>query len=211
MWYLTKDLTAIIFYCFLAFTTNSCKPVPSLGCNLYIDKESVKSSCGLTNGVRFEELKIIGSESSNSLEVYQVVSSFYCYNPGVKEPQTFWPEELYFDKPNGHYLWSTDTSTNGIYIRKGPWRDKIQNDGGNLDSVIKAKKAEPEKNRNDYDHRTGIADFELGSTSRSTCPAKFKPNTWYFVNFYDKRYAAYLYVDNEMNFKIDKINLPTNF
>jgi hypothetical protein len=31
------------------------------------------------------------------------------------------------------------------------------------------------------------------------------------LNFYDQRYEAYLYVDKNMNYRIDKINLPTNF
>ena len=43
------------------------------------------------------------------------------------------------------------------------------------------------------------------------CPIKFKPATWYFLNFFDQRYEAYLYVDQDMNYKIEKISLPTNF
>lgn len=174
-------------------------------------QEYIESTCGLTNGVRFEQLEVKSFDSSNFPIVYNVVKSFECYNPGVEGAQKFWPDKIYFDKPNGHYLWSVDTSSNGIYIKNGPWRNRLQNEVYDIDSIIVAKKSDSPGVIVNYEQVISRTSIKPGPNPQSICPIKFKSKTWYFLNFYDQRYQAYLYIDDKMNFNIHKISLPTNF
>jgi hypothetical protein len=138
----------------------------SLECKIKMTSDYISSSCGLTNGIRFDELQITKSDNSGFPTKYEKVISFKCYNPGVKGTQTFWPKTIYFNKPNGHYVW------------------KIGKDDG----------------------------FTINSkTTTKTCPTKFKRDTWYFLNFFDQRYEAFLYVDKAMKFHVHKRKLSTNF
>jgi hypothetical protein len=55
-----------------------------------------------------------------------------------------------------------------------------------------------------------MGNFILGKT-HDTLPIDFKSDTWYFVNFHDQRYEAFLYIDKKGQSHIHKIALPTNF
>jgi hypothetical protein len=172
-----------------------------------MNPEYIESSCGLINGVKFEELTIIEFDSSNFPSQYKVVSSFGCYNPGLDTVQTFWPDRLYFNKPNGHYLWRIDSTANGTYQVVGLYRKRtdVEEEDPKIieitDSMQKQKFIDSISN---MPKRTDV-------NSSPICPTKFKGDTWYFVNFNDQQYVAYLYVDKKMAYNLHKINLPTNF
>jgi len=160
-----KQLLVLQFSAFLLYA----QPVVaqfSLECKIKMTSEYINSSCGLTNGIRFDELQVTKFDNSHFPTNYTTVVSFQCYNPGIKGTQTFWPKTIYFTKPTGHYLWKM----------------------GKLDGVTINSKE-----------------------TTKTCPAKFKPNTWYFLNFFDQRYEAFLYIDKEMTLHVHKRKLPTNF
>lgn len=170
-----------------------------------MNKNFIESSCGLTNGVVFRELIVYEFDSSKLPSFYKVIFSTNCYNPGTVSPQKFWPDKIFFNKPNGHYLWRVDSLDKGIYRRQGPYRERIDKSDNPIidttgpewsqeftDSIIKAPRT-PD------------------SMSNPICPTKFKLNTWYYVGFSDQRYEAFLYVDKNMKYNLHKVNLPTNF
>ena len=174
----------ITIFAFIVFAANSCKS-QGLGCTPSVNINYIKSSCGLTNGIRFEELIISPGDSYKIPVKYRIKMIFECFNPGSDTVQTYWPKTLYFNKPNGHYLWKVDsTSDFGTWTRRG-------------------YTGEP-------DDSTKSFNFISGQSYR-ICPVKFKPNTWYFISFFDQRYVAYLFVDKSYQFKLTKFNLPTNF
>jgi hypothetical protein len=170
----------------------------------------VEGICGLHNGVRFEELQIDTFYQDNTPKKYRVVLAFEGHlKDSIYKKQI---DRIYFNRPTGMYLWRTDTSNNGAYYKWGIHRERIDkriefiSDTSSVITVV-----------SDYDSiqkldaETKIKSKEYESKLLKTCPIKFKPNTWYYVSFYDQRYVAYLYVDKDMNYRLDKISLPTNF
>ena len=174
----------------LTLSLSSCSLMPKMGCEFRMTKKYIESDCGLVNGVRFEELEVHSYfDSSDFPASYTVKVSFECYRPGSDSVEQFWPERIYFNKPNGHYLWTVDSSTNGRYNVIGIYRD--------LDTTA----ANPIMN----------SGRKFSGPQSSIFPGKFKSDTWYYVNFYDQRYKGYVYIDKEMNFIIHKIDLSTSF
>ncbi|MEO5946579.1 MAG: hypothetical protein ABIP79_07150 [Chitinophagaceae bacterium] len=51
---------------------------------------------------------------------------------------------------------------------------------------------------------------EYDSRRQMTSPVKFKSGAWYYINFHTY-YAAYLYVDKNMTYKISTITTATNY
>src|SRR5262245_18237702 len=123
--FMIKSISTFISVLVLTQFVESCRLVPSLACDLKMNDEYIESSCGLTNGVRFEELKVIAFDSSHFPSQYKVVASFDCFNPGLDTVQTFWPDRLYFRKPNGHYRWRIDSTVNASYQIVGLYRKRI--------------------------------------------------------------------------------------
>jgi hypothetical protein len=146
----------------------------------------IENTCGLHNGVRFEELRVDTFYEDKTPKKYRVILSFEghlkdtIYNKQI--------DRIYFNRPNGIYHWHVDTMTNGLYYKWGQHRERI-----------------------DAEHSLTKLAEKIDSTPQFTCPISFKPDTWYFLNFYNPECQAYLYVDKSMNYKIEKINLSTNF
>lgn len=169
----------------------------------------IESTCGLSNGVRFEELRVDTFYDDNTPKIYKVVAAF---KGRLDESKTKNLDRIYFNDPSGKYIWWTDTTATGVYHKTGIYREQIdikenmQGDSSNEIEVVISK---------DSVVRYGgkpTTNFENYSSARHfVCPIKFTPDTWYFLNFYDQRYEAYLYVDKNLNYRIDKISLPTNF
>ena len=150
-----------------------------------INEKRVKGS-DLTNGILFEELVIFHKDSSGIPIEYLITERFECYNPGFNGVQKYWPDKIYFNKKNGHYLWGLDTVN--FHIKKNGRQRVVV-----YDSIL-------EKTKNKFYYPTAISKKKY-----ATCPIKFKKDTWYFVNIYDRRILEiYLYVDQKMNFHIYK-------
>jgi hypothetical protein len=189
----------------IVISSSSCGLIPSLDCNINMTKNYIKSSCGLINGVVFRELTVYEFDSTNLPSHYKVVFSTNCYNPGTNPVQKFWPDKIYFNKPNGHYLWRIDSIVNGTYKRTGPYTNRT--DGSDIPIIDTAGPEWSQAFIDSIIKAPGTPD----PNSKSICPTKFKPATWYFVGFSDQRYEAFLYVDKKMNYNLHKISLPTNF
>ena len=183
----------------------------SLACELKMTGEYIESTCGLTNGVRFEELNVDTFYTDGKPKIYKVVCS-YTANPYANGPADKVGNRIYFDEQKGDCYWLKDTATNGVYKNFGLSREM-------LDDISDLSKDSASEIRTYITEDSMIVkggkptrNVELYSTRVSfKCPLRFKPNTWYYVNFYDQRYEAYLYVDNKMAYNLFKISLPTNF
>jgi septin family protein len=171
--------------------------------------EYIESTCGLHNGVRFEQLQVDTFYEDKSPKKFRVVLAFEghlidsIYNKQV--------DRIYFNRPTGMYLWRTDTFSNGMYHKYGMHKERINKMEVALDSVTETRVIADYDNIQKLEAETKAKIKQYQSTLQKTCPEKFKPNTWYYITFFDQRYEAYLYVDKEMNYKIEKISLPTNF
>jgi hypothetical protein len=170
----------------------------------------IESSCGLHNGVRFEELKVDTFYQDNTPKIYRVVLAFEGrLKDSIYKQQI---DRIYFTRPTGLYLWKTDSSTNGLYYKSGIYRERIDSGAAFIgDSIVEAHVITDYDSIQKLETETKIKIKNYEATLQKTCPVKFKVDTWYFVNFYDQRYEAYLYIDKDMNYKIEKISLPTNF
>jgi hypothetical protein len=169
----------------------------------------IESTCGLYNGVRFEELRVDTFYEDNTPKIYKVVAAF---KGRLDESKTKNLDRIYFNDPSGKYIWWTDTTATGVYHKSGIYRERIdvkenmQPDTSNEIEVVISNDSVVR-----YGGKPTINSENYSSEKHFVCPFKFKPDTWYFLNFYDQRYEAYLYVDKSMNYRIDKISLPTNF
>jgi hypothetical protein len=188
----------------------SCTLIPNLGCDLKMTNDYIESSCGLHNGVRFEELQVDTFYQDNTPKKYRVVLAFEGrLKDSIYKKQI---DRIYFNRPTGMYLWRTDTSANGLYHKWGIHRERIdKNVAAITDSTTEVHVITDYDSIQKLEAETKAKIKEYEGTLQWTCPVKFKPDTWYFMNFHAQRYEAYLYVDKKMNYKIDKISLPTNF
>lgn len=155
-------------------------------CKLKINSKCVNGSCELINGVFFEKLSVLTTDSTGMPAEYVITERFQCYNPGTNGVQKFWPDKICFNKVNGHYLWKMDTVD--VHV-KANWDGSRQ-----IVSV-----SPPGKNYRDW--------FISNPKKYNTCPAKFIKNTWYFVEISDPRVAnAYLFIDGRGKYHIYKFN-----
>lgn len=171
----------------------------------------IESSCGLTNGVRFEELIVDTFYADGKPKIYKVVSS-YSANPYANGPADKVKDRIYFDGQAGNCYWWKDSATNGVYKNFGVSREMLDGtDDLSQDSIVEVRTyitqdsmvvtgGKRAKNVELYSARTAIK-----------CPLTFKADTWYYIDFHDQRYEAYLYVDSNMTYNLSKINKPTNF
>ncbi len=154
-------------------------------CTVKINSRCIKGSCEFINGVQFERLTVIDTNSHGMPSEYIVTERFECYNPGVDGVQKYWPNKIYFNKPNGHYKWQSDT----VHIRyklNGQRREIVS---------IEEKLTHSEKIHG------------MNSPKYDTCPIGFHKNTWYNVNIYDQRVAKILlYIDENKRFNVYKFN-----
>jgi len=167
----------------------------------------IESSCGLTNGVRFEELNVDTSYDDGIPKVYKVVSS-YSSNPYANGPANKVKDRIYFN--DKAVTWWTDTSTNGLYRNYGNSREllnKAKQTSTTDSSTVKII----------YMSRDSIVTMgpkpdlsEYESRRQMTSPVKLKSGTWYYISFHTY-YAAYLYVDKSLNYTISTINTATNY
>jgi len=174
-----------------------------------MSNDYIERTCGLYNGVRFEELKVYTFYDDKTPKIYRAVLAFEGH---LDESKTNDLNRIYFNSTSGKYSWWTDTTTNGLYYKSGIYREQIDKPKEILqdttkeiviniteDSIVRIS-AKPKINLEKYNSKKHI-----------TCPIKFKPSTWYYIIFFDQRYEAYLYIDKDMKYRIDKISLPTNF
>jgi hypothetical protein len=201
-------ILSLIFICSMTLL-GSCGY--SLSCDLKLTEKYIESSCGLTNGVRFEELIVDTFYADGKPQIYKVICS-YSANPYANGPLSKVEDRIYFDGQNDNCYWSKDSATNGVYKNFGVSRELLDGtDDLSRDSIVEIRTyvtrdsmvvtgGKPPKNIELYSARVAIK-----------CPLKFKPNTWYYVDFRDQRYEAYLYVDSNMTYNLSKINKPTNF
>ncbi len=170
--------------------------------------EYIESTCGLYNGVRFEELKVDSFYDNKTPKIFRVVTAF---KGRLDESKTKKLDRIYFNDSSGKYLWWTDTSTHWVYHKWGiqkeriDIRDTIPPDTSKEIEVVITKDSVVR-----YGRKPRVDLESYNSEPYLICPIKFKPDTWYYLNFSDQRYEAYLYVDKNMNYRIDKIDLPTN-
>ncbi len=187
----------------------SCGLIPNLGCDVKMTHEYIESTCGLYNGVRFEELKVDSFYDDKTPKIYKVVVAFY---GRLDESKTKNLNRIYFKDSSGKYFWRIDTSTVRLYHKWGIHRERIDLKENNLlDTANKFEVVIANDSIVRFGDRPSIEIDNYILEQHLVCPIKFKPDTWYYLNFYDQRYEAYLYIDKNMTYKIEKISLPTNF
>jgi len=169
------------------FLVQGCAAIGAAGmvlhanCNVRINNRCVKGSCELINGVFFERLTLMAKDSAGMPLEYVVTERFAGYNPGAAGAQKFWPDKLYFDKPNGNYKWNADTVDIHFKVT------------GYTREIISVQKKPA--NYNDQ--------FILNSRNYETCPIDFHKDTWYLVRISDRRIRRiYLYVDQKKKFHV---------
>jgi hypothetical protein len=193
----------------ILMTMGSCGLVPKLGCDLKMTGDYIESTCGLYNGVRFEELKVDSFYDDNTPRVYKVVAAF---KGRLDESKTKNLNRIYFNDPSGKYLWWTDTTPTGIYRKTGIYRERIDiRENIQTDTLKEVEVVITADSVVRYSGKLLDNLENYSSEIHFVCPVKFKPGTWYYLNFYSQQYEAYLYVDKNMSYRIDQINLPTNF
>ena len=202
------SITCLILMCSTIFL-EACGLIPSLGCELKMTKEYIESSCGLINGARFEELIVDSFYTDGKPKIYKVVCA-YSANPYANSGKS--EDRIYFNGRDGDCYWWKDSATNGVYKNFGVSREILDDkDDLSQDSIVEIRTyvtkdsmvvtgGKPPRNVEQYSEGVAIK-----------CPLRFKRNTWYYVNFRNQRYEAYLYVDSNMTYNLSKINKPTNF
>jgi hypothetical protein len=175
-----------------------------LHCDLAINKNYIESSCGLTNGVRFEQLQVDSFYEDKTPKIFRVVIAFEGH---LKDSiYTNQVDRIYFNRPTGMYVWSIDTNSNGVYRKWGMHKERIDRP----EKEISSKTAEiivisDHDSIQQLANETKLKISEYQAGLHKTCPISFTPDTWYFINFFDQRYEAYLYIDKTMNFNLEKI------
>jgi hypothetical protein len=196
----------LIFVCFV-YLLEACSF--SLVCQPKMSKAYIESSCGLTNGVRFEELMVDTFYSDGKPKIYRVKCS-YSANPYANEPASKVKDRIFFDGDEGGCYWFKDTASNGLYLNFGVSRERLDNKNSAEDSAIVTTTYIT------YDSMVVTGSRSINSEAYTAgealkCPLSFKPDTWYYVDFRDQRYEAYLYVDSKMVYHLSKNDKPTNF
>ena len=183
----------------------------SLACELKMTEKYIESSCGLTNGVRFEELIVDTFYADGKPKIYKVVCS-YSANPYANGPLDKVEDRIYFDGREGDCYWWKDSATNGAYKNFGVSRERIDGiDDLSQDSIVETR-TYITKDSMVITGGKPSASIDLSSTRVTIrCPLRFKPNTWYYIDFRDQRYEAYLFIDRNMTYNLSPINKPTNF
>ncbi|MEO7306642.1 MAG: hypothetical protein ABIR78_08320 [Ferruginibacter sp.] len=167
----------------------------------------IESSCGLTNGVRFEELIVDTFYADGKPKIYKVVCS-YSANPYANGPADKVKDRIYFDGKAG--TWWTDTSTNGLYCNYGNSR-KLFNKAKETPTTDSSTEKIIYVSRDSIVRMGPKPDLsEYESRRQITSPVKFKSGTWYYIDLHDY-HIAYLYVDKNMNYNISTINTATNY
>ena len=209
--FMGRLLTIKIFLIILSTVTFlSCGLVPNLGCDIKMTDEYIESTCGLHNGVRFEQLQVDTFYEDKTPKKFRVVLAFEGrLKDSIYKKQI---DKIYFNRPTGMYLWRTDTSSNGLYHKWGIHKERIDK---NLrvasDSVSEVRVITDYDSIQKLEAETKAKIKAYEAKLQWTSPVNFRPDTWYYVTFFDQRYEAYLYVDKDMSYRIDKISLPTNF
>lgn len=199
----------LFFSITLTATLTSCRLIPNLNCDIKMTDEYIESTCGLYNGVRFEQLQVDSFYRDNTPKIFKVVTAF---KGRLDETKTKNLDRIYFNDSSGKYLWWIDTTAVGAYHKWGihkqriDIRDTVPPDTSKEVEVVITKDSVVR-----YGGKPRVDLENYNSEPYFVCPIKLKPDTWYYLNFSDQRYEAYLYVDKNMNYSIDKINLPTNF
>jgi len=155
-------------------------------CKVKINARCVKGACELYNGLLFERLTVLQKDSLGLPRDYIVHERFSCLNPGVDGAQTYWPRKIYFHKPNGHYIWRTDT-LNLSFKQNGPVRE-----------LASGQKSPP------YYFENMIV---IAPTRYTTCPMAFQKDCWYRVHISDQRLrTVFLYIDRHGRRHIHQTN-----
>jgi hypothetical protein len=197
-----------ILLCF-TFYSGACRF--SLACDLNVTATYIENSCGLGNGVRFEELAVDSFSDDGVPKVYKVAGS-YAANPYANGPSDKVKDRIYFAGRKNDCYWRKDSATNGIYRNSGVSRELLN--GKEELSKDTAAEVRTYLTQDSLVVTGGKADRNIELYSAGTaikCPLTFKANTWYYIDFRDARNAAYLYIDRNMNFTLYKIDIPTNF
>lgn len=112
----------ISLFIILTATLLSCGLIPNLSCDIKMNKEYIESTCGLYNGVRFEQLQIDSFYSDNTPKIFRVVAAF---KGRLDESKTKNRDRIYFNDPSGKYIWWIDTTTNRVYHKWGIHKERI--------------------------------------------------------------------------------------
>jgi len=111
----------------------------SLACELKITEQYIESSCGLTNGVRFDELTIDTFYTDGKPKIYKVVCS-YSANPYANGAADKVKDQIYFDGDKGNCYWSKDTASNGAYRNVGLSRELLDDiNDSSKDSFVETR------------------------------------------------------------------------
>lgn len=197
-------IVSLILICSITFLA-TCRF--SLACEVLMTDKYIENSCGLTNGVRFEELIVDTSYEDGLPKVYKVVCS-YSSNPYANGPANKVKDRIYFN--DQAITWWTDTSTNGLYRNYGNSRELLNNakqtpttDSNTVKTIYMSRDSivtmGPKPDLREYESRRQM-----------TSPVKLKSGTWYYIDFHTY-YAAYLYIDKNMKYTIRTINTATNY
>src|SRR5437762_1152625 len=82
----------------------------------------IQSSCGLYNGVRFEELQIDSFYKDSTPKIYKVVLAIEGH---LNESKVKASDRIYFNGSTCSCTWWTDTTTNGLYNNFGVQREHL--------------------------------------------------------------------------------------
>src|SRR4030095_1159485 len=91
---ISPPLIACLIFTYSMIFLNACRF--SLACELKMTEKYIESSCGLTNGVRFEELIVDTFYADGKPKIYKVVCS-YSANPYANGPADKVEDRIYFD------------------------------------------------------------------------------------------------------------------
>ena len=201
-------ITSLIFICSVGFLA-ACGF--SLACDLKMTEKYIESDCGLTNGVRFEELIVDTFYADGKPKIYKVLCS-YSANPYASGSADKVGDRIYFGGRGSDCYWWKDTATNGVYKNFGVSREILDGtDDLPQDSVAEIK-AYITKDSMVITGGKAPRNIDLYSAGVAIkCPLRFKPDTWYYIDFRDQRYEAYLYVDSNLTYKLFQVDKPTNF
>src|SRR4030095_17015275 len=108
--------------------------IPNLGCDIKMTDDYIESTCGLHNGVRFEQLQVDTFYEDKTPKIFRVILAFEGHlKDSIYKKQI---DRIYFNRPTGMFLWRKDTASNGLYYKWGIHRERIDKKlGVTVDSV----------------------------------------------------------------------------
>lgn len=127
-------------------------------CKTTMTVDYIEHSCSLINGIQFDELRVDTFGIDHLPYVFYLKECFSYGKYRSENGNESIDNIIFFNKPSVNYAWQTDSSR-GIF---------------NI-SVVEYKYRGSISSKDRSDHS-----YQIRS---DTCPVRFKPDTWYLVDF----------------------------